>query len=242
MAEPADALDLRFGVVVPVYNESRFPRLLERFDVDTLSRVVVVDDGSTDDSTAVAERYPVTRLRHASRRGVGAALRTGLAHLQQRKIEIAVIMAGNTKDDPTDIPLLLEAIRRGADYVQGSRYLEPGRAQDTPVGRRVITRAVACLWSARFMRRLTDVTNGFRAYRMTLLDDSRIDLSQEWLDRYELEYYLHYKALALGYRYAEVPVWKRYPTDGLPTSKIRLGRDTWSLLRPFVLLTLRLRN
>ena len=62
------------------------------------------------------------------------------------------------------------------------------------------------------------------------------------LNRYELEYYLHYKVLSLGYRYREVPVWKRYPTDGMPTSKIRLSRDYWSLLRPLVLLTLRLRT
>ena len=65
---------------------------------------------------------------------------------------------------------------------------------------------MAVLWSARFLRTLSDVTNGFRAYRMSLLDDPRVDLSQDWLGRYELEYYLHYKVLSLGYRYAEVPV------------------------------------
>jgi dolichol-phosphate mannosyltransferase len=79
-------------------------------------------------------------------------------------------------------------------------------------------------------------------YKLSILDDPTIDLGQEWLNRYELEYYLHYKVLSLRYRYAEVPVAKRYPTDGLPTSKIKLSRDCWSLLRPLVLLTLRVRN
>src|SRR5207245_7865934 len=123
-----------------------------------------------------------------------------------------------------------------------SRYLDAERARDTPLQRRLITRSVAWLWSVRFLRRLTDVTNGFRAYRLSLLDDPRIDLSQPWLDRYELEYYLHYKVLSLGYRYQEVPVWKRYPADGIPTSKIKLTRDSWSLLRPLLLLTLRLQT
>ncbi len=241
MPSASDPLDPRFGVVIPVYNESRLARLLAKFDFDVTPHVVVVDDGSTDDSTAVASQYPVTLLRQV-RAGVGAALRNGVTHLKDKGFEVAVIMAGNSKDDPADIPILLEAIREGADYVQGSRYLEPERARDTPLSRRVITRSVAYLWSARFMRRLTDATNGFRAYRLSLLDDPRIDLPQEWLNRYELEYYLHYKVLSLGYRYREVPVCKRYPTDGLPTSKIRLARDYWSLLRPLVLLTLRLRH
>ena len=89
---------------------------------------------------------------------------------------------------------------------------------------------------------MTDVTNGFRAYKLSILDDARIDLSQDWLNRYELEYYLHYKVLSLGYKHVEIPVSKRYPTDGLPTSKIKFSSDYWSLLRPLVLLTLQLRK
>jgi len=231
-----------FGVVIPVYNEPRLALLLERFDFNVAPHVVVVNDGSDDGSTAVAGEYPVSLLRHEKRTGVGATIRTGLAHLKRKGLDVAVVMAGNNKDDPTDIPSLLAAIQEGADYVQGSRYADPVKAKDTPFQRRVITRAVALLWSLRFGRRLTDVTNGFRAYRLSVLDDPRIDLSQEWLNRYELEYYLNYKVLSLGYRYAEVPVAKRYPADGLPSSKIRLSRDYWSLLRPLVLLTLHLRK
>lgn len=231
----------RFGVVIPVYNETRLAGLLEKFDFQATPKVVVVDDGSTDGSTAAAEKYPVTVLRQP-KSGVGAALRNGVLHLKEQGFDVAVIMAGNSKDDPADIPVLMDAIGGGADYVQGSRYLDAKRALGTPLKRRIITRMVAVLWSARFLRNLTDVTNGFRAYRIALLDDRRIDVTQDWLKGYELEYYLHYKVLALGYRYAEVPVWKRYPQDGLPTSKIRLARDYWSLLRPLVLLTLRLRS
>ena len=231
-----------FGVVVPVYNEPRLALLLRRFDFERTPRVLVVDDGSTDASSAVAGQYPVTLLRHERRTGVGAAIRTGLAHLRREGCTVAVVMAGNNKDDPTEIPALVAAVERGADYVQGSRYLVAAEARGTPLERRIVTRAVALLWSVRFARRLTDVTNGFRAYRLSILDDARIDLAQTWLDRYELEYYLHYKVLSLGYRYAEVAVSKRYPIDNLPTSKIRLSHDAWSLLRPLVLLTLHLRE
>ena len=232
----------KFAVIIPLYNESRIPLLLRKFDFQAAPHVIVVDDGSNDSSPNAAREFPVVLLRHEKRMGVGAAIRTGLMHLKEHGMEVAVVMAGNNKDDPADIPALLAAIEQGADYVQGSRYLSKDRSRNTPLRRRLITRAVALLWSARFGRHLTEVTNGFRAYRLSLLDDPKINLHQDWLNRYELEYYLHYKVLALGYKYTEVPVWKRYPSDGMPTSKIRLLRDAWSLIRPLLLLTLRLRN
>lgn len=233
---------MRWGLIICAHNEPRLVLVLQRIDFAKTPLVVVVDDGSTDNSMEVVAKFPVTFLRHGRRRGVGAAIRTGLDHLRQRNVEVAVVMAGNNKDNPAEIPSLLEAIENGADYVQGSRFLVPAHARGTPPLRRLITWGVGVLWSLRFFRRLTDATNGFRAYRLSLLDDPRINLDQDWLDRYELEFYLHYKVLSLGYRYAEVPVTKTYPQDGLPTSKIKLHRDLWSLLRPLILLTLRLRQ
>lgn len=232
----------RFGVIVPVFNEPRLALLLKRFDFRITPLVIVVDDGSNDGSIASAAEYPVTVLTHAKRSGVGAAIRTGLEHLKKNGAELAVVMAGNNKDDPAEIPSLLARIDAGADYVQGSRYLAAEKGLHTPLKRRLIHRAVAVLWSVRFLRNLTDVTNGFRAYRLALLGDPRLDISQDWLDRYELEYYIHYKVLSLGYRYAEIPVSKVYPKDGQSTSKIRLAHDYWSLLRPLFLLTLHLRR
>jgi len=98
------------------------------------------------------------------------------------------------------------------------------------------------LFRLLILRRGTDVTNGFRAYRLDLLNDDRIDLAQSWLDHYELEYYMHYKAMTLGYRTSEVAVSKTYPQKGQPYSKIRPFRDWWSIIRPIVLLRLGLRH
>lgn len=55
----------------------------------------------------------------------------------------------------------------------------------------------------------TDVTNGFRAYKTRMLKDKRVNIDQEWLNYYALEYYIHYKAITLGYKFAEVPVTKK---------------------------------
>jgi dolichol-phosphate mannosyltransferase len=233
------AIGTTFGVIIPSHNEPRLALLLPKFSFPETS-VVVVDDGSTDESIDIARRLPVTVLQHEQRKGVGAAIRTGLQYLKSQGFDVAVVMAGNNKDHPKDIPALIAAIDSGADYVQGSRFLDHRLSKGTPLRRRMLTRLVAILWSLRFCRRLTEVTNGFRAYRLSLLDDPDIDISQSWLDRYELEFYLHYKVLSSGYKYSEVAVSKDYPNDGKPTSKIRLFRDLWSLIRPIVLLTFRL--
>lgn len=235
---------MKFGVVIPVYNEPRLELLLARFDYTVTPLVVVVDDCSTDGSTEICRDYPITVLRHERRSFVGAGIRTGLRHLQAEGCEVAVVIAGNNKDNPAEIPRLLAAIENGADYVQGSRYLGSNELGAMPLLRKFLTFTTPFLWSLRFGRKLTEVTNGFRAYKLSMIEDPRVKIDQSWLDKYELELYLQYKALATGRVYVEVPVSKIYPKDELSNSKIELlwSWDWWSFMRPFVLLTLGLRK
>ena len=107
------------------------------------------------------------------------------------------------------------------------------------VGTRVIHPLV---FSIAARRRVTESTNGFRAFRTSLLRDPRIDWRQPWLDRYELEPYLLFKAITLGYRHREVPVTKIYPPHELGYSKMRPIIDWWSILRPVVYLGLGLKK
>ena len=154
-----------------------------------------------------------------------------------------VVMAANGKDDPAEAPRLIEALESGYDYVQGSRYLASGGASiNLPLGRSIMIRGYTLLFRLLSGFRVSDVTNGFRAYRLDLFDDPRIRIDQSWLDRYELEYYIHWKVVTLGYRVIEVGVSKTYPTGGGNYSKIRRVRDWWSIVRPTILLWLHLRS
>ena len=153
-------------------------------------------------------------------------------------------MAGNNKDDPAEIPRLLKPIvEAGCDYVQGSRFLPGGSSPHLPPARWFFIKLSSFLFRLYTWKRCTDLTNGFRAYRLSLFGDPRIDIWQDWLDTYEYEYYVHWKAYTLGYKVTEVPVTKAYPAEkGVSYSKIRPFTGWWKMMRPFVLLALRIKK
>lgn len=199
-----------------------------------------VDDGSTDDGADLLRARGIEPLVQPARRGIGAAIKAVVREARAEGDDILVVMAGNNKDDPAEIPRLLAPLIRGdVDYVQGSRFLSGGSSPHLPLFRRVAIQMLSLIFRIYARRRCTDLTNGFRAYRLALFDDPRIDIEQDWLDDYEFEYYLHWKVYTLGYRVAEVPVTKTYPgVKGVEYSKIKPFTGWWRMLRPFVLLAL----
>lgn len=232
----------RVAVILPLFNEgSAAADLVRRMPAD-VSATYVVDDGSTDDGPAEAERAGGRVIHLGSNRGIGAAIRTGLLAARDAGFDVVVVMAASGKDRPEEIPALLAKIREGHDYVQGSRFLEGGSSVNLPLTRGVLIHLFTLAFRILSGFRGTDVTNGFRAYRLSLLDDPRIRIEQSWLDRYELEYYIHWKAITLAYRVCEVPVSKTYPTRRRNYSKIRPVVDWWHIVRPALLLKLKLRT
>ena len=232
----------RVAAILPLFNEGSAAADLVRRMPAEVSVTYVVDDGSTDDGPALAERAGGRVIHLGSNRGIGVAIRTGLLAARDAGFDLVVVMAASGKDRPEEIPVLLAKIREGHDYVQGSRFLEGGSSVNLPLARGVLIQMFTLVFRILSGFRGTDVTNGFRAYRLSLLDDPRIRIEQSWLDRYELEYYIHWKAITLGYRVCEVPVSKTYPMRRHSYSKIRPVVDWWHMVRPAILLALRLRT
>jgi dolichol-phosphate mannosyltransferase len=222
------------------FNEGeKIRRTLARHPEDRSYDLLVVDDGSTDGALdAVGPRVIV--LRNETNKGIGASMKQVCEYVLEQTYDALVIQAGNDKDDPLEIPALLAPlVANTADFVQGSRYLRGGRIGNMPRYRVLGTRIVHPLvFSLAARKRVTDSTNGFRAFRTAILRDPRVDWRQQWLDRYELEPYLLMKAIRLGYRHVEVPVTKIYPRHELGYTKMRPFVDWWSILRPAVYLGL----
>lgn len=235
--------------IIPVYRDNgNILKVLDKFRGTVVDEIcIVMDSASKDDAKRVLEtsvNVPIHVVRNEDRRGIGHAIRQGIRYALDHGYGVVVILAGNNKDDPREIPRVLEPIViEGCDYVQGSRFLSGGRRVNNPFLRGVFSRFYPFFWTLFTDVRCTDVTNGFRAYKLKLFEDQRIDIWQSWLDNYELEYYIHYKVLTLGYKTREVPVSKVYShrhKGGY--SQISPLRDWWKIVGPLVYLRLGIRN
>ncbi len=236
-------------LVCPVaYNEHiKLKNVIERFLASRVSGkldYLIVDDGSDDGTSEMIASFAnrgVQTIKHAKRQGVGAAIRTAIDHARQGGYDIIVIMAGNDKDNPEEIPFLIEPIvHDGFDVIQGSRYLgKVGSGGQMPLYRKFATRLHPWLFSVFSGRHVTDTTNGFRAMRVSIFNDSRINLHQAWLDKYELEPYILWKAITLKYKFKEAFVTKIYPPKKLGgyTKMVPLV-SWWSILKPLFYLRL----
>jgi len=167
-----------------------------------VDEVVVVDDGSTDDTAARARAAGAHVVRNHTNRGKGASLRRAARHARG---DVLVTLDGDGQDDPADIPALLDALEAGADLVIGSRFrgrLLPGSI--TPLhraGNLALTATLDLLYGAR----LSDTQAGFRAIRRSLWD--QLPLRAEG---YEVETEVLVRALRARATVVEVPV-TRHP-------------------------------
>jgi dolichol-phosphate mannosyltransferase len=236
---------LRVLATFPFYNErNKLALLVPKIRPGLVDAWLPVDDGSDDGGAELLRAAGIEPLRNERRSGIGACLKRVVHVGREKGYDVLVVMAGNNKDDPAEIPRLLAPILSDeADYVQGSRFLPGGASPRLPAFRRAAIPLLSLLFRLYTGRPSTDLTNGFRAYRLALFDDVRIDIDQAWLDDYEFEYYVHWKAFTLGYRVTEVPVTKSYPPEkNVEYSKVRPFVGWWRMLRPFVLLFLRLKH
>lgn len=230
-------------LVVPALNEQgKIGRVVRGAPGRIVDEILVVDDGSTDNTKKEAEEAGAKVISHPGNKGVGAALRTGMEYALTQGFDIVVIMGGDDQDRGGEMDLLLGPIvEEGYDFVQGSRRLGGKRAVNLPLFRRVTTKGYSWLFRMLTGFPCTDGTNGFRAFRTSLLKDERINLRQDWLDTYELEPYLFYKTIELGYKVQEAPVTKVYHLDKGYTKMVAF-RDWWRILRPLIFLKIGLKK
>jgi len=178
--------------------------------------VLVIDDGSTDDTAARAAAAGARVVRLPHNRGKGEALRVGAREARGERL---IILDADGQDDPAELPLLLDALGPGVDLVIGSRFLgtfEPGAI--TPIDR-LGNRLLTALFNRLLGAQITDTQAGFRAIRR----DTFLKIGHR-AARYDVETDTLARLLAAGGVAVEVPVTRRPRAHGsTDLSRIRDG-------------------
>lgn len=232
-----------YCVLIPILNEgSRIAKELERAKnsgIDALCDIVICDANSTDGSTdeKMLRKFGVNTLLVKLGKGKqGAQLRMGFWWAVQRSYKGFITIDGNNKDSIEDIPLFIDKLKEGYDFIQGSRFVTGGKAINTPFMRYISIRMLhAPIISLTARRWFTDTTNAYRAYSLRYIIDPRLQIFRDIFSTYELLAYLSVRATQLGLRACEVPVSREYPKGVKTPTKISPIKGNWMLLKILIL-------
>jgi dolichol-phosphate mannosyltransferase len=197
-------LKYKYLVAIPAFNEDRYlGRMLERAR-PFASDILVVDDGSTDQTSAVLQDIPdISVIRHKRNAGYGRSLIAAYKFAIGSGYDWVITMDCDEQHEPAAIPVFQAAADRDeADIISGSRYLiPPADPQVAPADRRSINRSITEMLNRELGLNLTDAFCGFKALRTTAL--AKLHLSEPGYAM-PLEFWV--QAVHAGLRVVEVPV------------------------------------
>ena len=218
---------LKIGIVIPAYNEElNIGATLEQIPVDISDKlkIIVVDDGSIDNTSDIALNYDITLLKHPKNRGNGAATKTGLDYCRERNLDLVVILDADGQHDPKYISDFVKPILEdGTDFVIGNRFKYYYNMQPK---RKVCSKLMTAFYLIFLRKKVADPTNGYRALSSKLLQE--LDFESE----YSLTQEMLYKVIPY-YRYKEIPIKVNPRTQGHSFINIR------NYLRKIILLFLK---
>ena len=200
---------IRTLLAIPVYNEEKYiePVLREvrRYapQCSGPDQILVIDDGSSDQTPALLAKHPVEVIRHSRNRGYGRSLQDAFRWAAVDGFEWVITMDADEQHEPAAIPRFVEAIYQDdADVISGSRYLvRENGADNPPPDRRAINAQITAEINERLDLNLTDAFCGFKAFRVEAL--KKLDLA---VDGYAFPMQFWVQAKAAGLRIREIPI------------------------------------
>lgn len=215
----------RYCAIVGVLNEGdKFRSQLARMQPyrDRLD-IVIADGGSTDGATTpdYLQDKATALLVKTGPGFLSTQYRIALHFALTQGYDGMIMVDGHGKDGMTALPKFIEALNAGHDMVQGSRFIRGGQHARTPIDRilaiRLIFNPLMALASGF---PYTDATNGFKAVSRAYLLDPRVHPFRPVFKKYNLQYYLNYRAPRLRLKVCEIPVVRLYPKTGKTPTKI----------------------
>ena len=212
----------RVSVVIPALNEARnLPHVFATLPSD-IYEIVLVDGGSTDRTVEVArDLYPAVRIVGQMGRGKGDALASGFAAARG---DIIVMLDADGSARGEEIPLFVDALRNGADFAKGSRFIAGGGSSDITFVRRLGNAFLSGLVNLLYGTRYSDLCYGYNAFWSRCLEHINVDC-----DGFEVETLINIRVARAGLVVAEVPSFEDDRIYG--ESNLRTFRDGFRVLR-----------
>jgi len=208
-------------VLIPGYNEEKTIGQVVSKARKIISNVIVVDDGSNDNTSQIAKSAGAIVIRHEVNKGKGAALRTGFQYVLDHNFQAVITMDSDGQHDVNDIPKFLNALyEKKADIVIGSRMKD---ISTMPAIRKVTNKLTSFIGSILIHQKVDDSQSGFRLITSDVLRSVTLET-----DRYEMESEILIKASRAGFRITSVPIKTIY---GQEKSKINPLIDTYRFIR-----------
>ena len=190
--------------VIPAYNEGKsIGRVINDLKRAGYKDIIVIDDGSKDNTYAEAKKKGVIALKHVINRGQGAALRTGIDCALKNGAEYIVTFDSDGQHRVEDLPAMLEPVINGeVDVTLGSRFL---KKTEMPFGRRILLKGSVLVQRIFYGVKLSDAHNGYRVLSKKAAEQIRIES-----DRMEHASEIVEEIMKKKIKFKEVPVEIRY--------------------------------
>jgi glycosyltransferase involved in cell wall biosynthesis len=217
---------MRTAIVIPIYNEAATIRDVVAGAVKQSDDVIVVDDGSADESLTQLDGLNAHRLRHEQNQGKATALQTGFNLATKLKADIVITMDGDGQHNPEEIPNLIRAAQANPECIIIAARLK--QRQNAPKLRLFANRFADfwVSWAAGYP--VTDSQSGFRLYPISLLREVQVNTSKEKGFVFESEIVI--EAASHSFYSVSVPVESIYHV-GRRQSHYKPWTDTWRIVR-----------
>jgi glycosyltransferase involved in cell wall biosynthesis len=212
---------------IAAYNEARYVGSIVLQARQYVDEVIVVDDGSTDNTARVAELAGATVIHHSENKGKGAAIQSILAEAKKRNPDAVVLLDADAQHNPNEIPALIKPIAEGFDLVIGSREAQKDK---TPryrrIGQKVVLRSTRLASKAN----ISDSESGFRALSPKAINELELKANG-----FAIESEMITLAADKNLKITEVPISNIYTKDGSTLHPIVHGIDVLSRMIVMIL-------
>ena len=221
---------LKICIVIPAYNaEDTLGEVFSRIPREDYHRIIVVDDGSMDDTAEVAKRYGAEIIRHEYNRGYGGAQKTGYRRALEFGADIVVLLHADAQYAPEEMPRLIEAVvGQDADIVLGSRALggemiKGGMPWIRYVGNRLLT----WIENLALGTGISEFHTGYRVYTANALKALNFE---GYTDKFHFDSEILFDAKERGLKIVEVPISTTYAGEKSYLNPITYGSQILLLI------------